>query len=399
VSRHLRLAHFSPLPPARTGIADYSAELLPHLGRLAEVTLFSEQYDALDGTDLAAFPAFPVAAFGAQRWEHDLAFYHMGNSLYHVEIARSLARYPGIMVLHDFGLHQLCAGQSLAGGKSALYRREMAYALGARGLSWAREVEMGMCEPPHFEVALNDRYLEVALGVLVHSRYARDLARQRVPWQEIGVVPAPIGLAQAASFRHRLNLPREAVIFGSFGLVSHTKELERVLLAFREVRRHVPDAHYLIVGEWQSHDVDVPAVVARLDLADAVTSIGFAPSLSDFLSWLATVDVVVNLRYPTVGETSATALRGLATGRPLIVNDHGWYRELPDTVCLKVAPQDDQALVDAMLLLARDPGLRREMGQQARTYAQEQHSPERAAAAYVAFAEHVLGCCTGRNRA
>ena len=205
MSRHLRLAHFSPLPPARTGIADYSAELLPHLGRLAEVTLFSEQYDALDGTDLAAFPAFPVAAFGAQRWEHDLAFYHMGNSLYHVEIARSLARYPGIMVLHDFGLHQLCAGQSLAGGKSALYRREMAYALGARGLSWAREVEMGMCEPPHFEVALNDRYLEVALGVLVHSRYARDLARQRVPWQEIGVVPAPIGLAQAASFRHRLD--------------------------------------------------------------------------------------------------------------------------------------------------------------------------------------------------
>ncbi|HBL26059.1 MAG TPA: hypothetical protein DD490_04405 [Acidobacteria bacterium] len=33
----MRLAWFSPLPPARSGIADYSAELLPHLAEHLEV--------------------------------------------------------------------------------------------------------------------------------------------------------------------------------------------------------------------------------------------------------------------------------------------------------------------------------------------------------------------------
>ena len=35
----LRIAYFSPLPPARSGIADYSRELLPHLARHARLTL------------------------------------------------------------------------------------------------------------------------------------------------------------------------------------------------------------------------------------------------------------------------------------------------------------------------------------------------------------------------
>ncbi len=46
-------------------------------------------------------------------------------------------------------------------------------------------------------------------------------------------------------------------------------------------------------------------------------------------------DVCVSLRHPTMGETSGIAVRALSAGRPLVVNDVGWFAELPDEVALR----------------------------------------------------------------
>ena len=51
----LRIAFFSPLPPAKSGIADYSAALLEPLKRLADVTVFTDQPKAIDATRYDAF--------------------------------------------------------------------------------------------------------------------------------------------------------------------------------------------------------------------------------------------------------------------------------------------------------------------------------------------------------
>ena len=76
-----RLAYFSPLPPAHTGIADYSRELLPYLMQLADITLFSSEYDRIAGTGLDVLPAYSPSAYDALRWRYDLAIYQMGNSV------------------------------------------------------------------------------------------------------------------------------------------------------------------------------------------------------------------------------------------------------------------------------------------------------------------------------
>jgi glycosyltransferase involved in cell wall biosynthesis len=384
----LRLAYLTPLPPARTGIADYSLELLPALSRRADVMVFAEQGGAL--LELAGIPVLPLSDYPAARWQFDAAVYQMGNSAYHAAISQLLRRYPGIMVLHDFGLHQLWASQSLAVGRPVIYQREMGYALGANGLAQASAVAAGRQEPPHFEVALNDRFLRASLGVITHSHYAQRLVSERVPDQLTAVVSAPIGAAGAPSLRDRLELPAHACVFGSFGVVSHTKQLEAALVALAEARRENPDLYYLIVGEWQSRDVDVPALAARLGLGDAVRSTGFVPSLAEFLGWMSAVDVVINLRYPTVGETSAVALRALAAGRALVVYDHGWYSELPSDACLKLPPLDAAALAACLRMLALDPSVRAAIGQRGREYALAAHSPETAAAGYVDFVQRVL---------
>ena len=80
-------------------------------------------------------------------------------------------------------------------------------------------------------------------------------------------------------------------------------------------------------------------------------------------SLMAACDVLVNLRYPTMGETSGSVIRALSLGRPLVVSDVGWFSELPDDVVLKV-PVDEYevATLEAALGLAADRrrGARRE---------------------------------------
>ena len=63
MSNPLHLAYFSPLPPARTGIADYSQELLPHLAQSAQLTLFCRQAGARNAPLAPVFCCTPHARY------------------------------------------------------------------------------------------------------------------------------------------------------------------------------------------------------------------------------------------------------------------------------------------------------------------------------------------------
>ncbi|HPK65555.1 MAG TPA: glycosyl transferase family 1, partial [Thermoanaerobaculia bacterium] len=76
----MRVAVYSPLPPQRSGIADYTAELLPALARHAELELVTEPGQSL-ASELARWPRRPVAelARAIARGETDVVLYHLGN--------------------------------------------------------------------------------------------------------------------------------------------------------------------------------------------------------------------------------------------------------------------------------------------------------------------------------
>lgn len=383
--RRLRLAYFSPLPPARSGIADYSAELLPHLAERADVTVFA--------TDPAAVaPGLEVRPAGEFEWrrdEFDLPLYQMGNSEHHEAIYDRLLRFPGVVVLHEVYLHHFVRHYTVGGGDWLGYERELAYDMGGDGRRLGRAVRAGRADAPLFEVPLNRRVIDAALGLIVHSRYAADSIRRERPEALVGVVPASVESRPGRSRRAELALPDGAVLFGSFGQLTAEKQIEPALRAFRRARETRPEAHYLLAGA-ASPDVDVAALIAGLGLADAVRHTGYVSDLDAFVDWIHTVDVVVNLRQPTVGETSAVALRALAAGKPLIVLDHGWYSELPNAAAVKIPPGDADALRTAMERLTGSADLRRAMGRAARDYAGRNCSPGQTADAYVDFLHRVL---------
>ena len=103
----MKVAYYSPLPPERSGIADYSALLLPALAERVGVVV------ARPGR----FRRAPRA---------DLALYHVGNDPQaHGWIVDALRRRPGVVVLHDFVLHHLVSGITLARGDGPAYLDEI----------------------------------------------------------------------------------------------------------------------------------------------------------------------------------------------------------------------------------------------------------------------------------
>jgi glycosyltransferase involved in cell wall biosynthesis len=362
-----RVAYFSPLPPVRSGIADYSHELLPRLAERASITLFAADPEHVTGSLRDQFFIRPIEDYPAARWEYDLALYQMGNSRHHQAIYSMLSRFPGVTVLHEYFLHHLVVDSTIGRDNFAGYIREMGYALGSEGLRLAYQVRHGKRGLALFEFPLNERILDSSLGVIVHSRYVQKRIQERRPSLPTKVVPH-LNMGQnyfPLLSRRELGCPDEALVFATAGQITTSKQIILALEAFARLRDEFPHALYLVIGEEPGQDIHLNEWLAQHGLEGQVICTGYVPTMRHFVSWIAAADVLVNLRYPTVGETSGTALYGLATGRPTIVFDDGWYAELPDDVCVKVPPNDADALVLAMQRLARDVTLRQDMGQRA----------------------------------
>lgn len=394
-----RIAYFSPLPPTRSGIADYSYELLPYLAQRVDITLFVTDSQVPDSLR-ENFDIQPIEDYPTLRHMYDVALYQMGNSEYHEAIYSMSLQHPGIVVLHEYFLHHLIVARTIGHGNFPGYIREMGYVQGRRGIQWARQVQNGLCKLPFFETPLNKRILDSSLGVIVHSEYIRQRIQAHHHALPVAVIPQIVGYVSDSGTtkepvipllsRQDLGCPKDALVFCTAGQVTKTKQVTLALEAFGCLQDEFPNALFAVIGEEPGHDVNLSDWLTQHRLRDKVIWTGYIPRESDFISWIAAADVLVNLRYPTVGETSRTALLGLATGRSVIVIDAGWYAELPDDVCIKVPPNDIDALLSAMRTLASDAGLCQKIGNRAAEYVHHHHDPDQVANMYADFVNDVL---------
>src|SRR5262252_9057773 len=132
----MRLAYFTPLPPSKSGIADYNSELLPYLAKGAEISVFVEEADEVrENIGRADFSIHDVQGFDEThaRRPFDLCVYHQGNNQYHEYIYDRATRTPGLLVMHESCLHHLIAWKTLGRKDEDAYRDEMFYAYGRRG--------------------------------------------------------------------------------------------------------------------------------------------------------------------------------------------------------------------------------------------------------------------------
>ena len=111
----------------------------------------------------------------------------------------------------------------------------------------------------------------------------------------------------------------------------------------------------ILVGE-PHPEFPIEPMIRSMGLSASVRVLGFAP-IEDFVGYLAACDIVLNLRYPTVGESSGTLLRSLGLGKAVLVSEIGSFQEFPDDVCLKVpvGPGEEDLIFEYLNLLVSRP--------------------------------------------
>lgn len=394
----MRLAYFSPLGPQRSGIADYSEELLPHLAAAgAEVTLFVEGFRPADESlaqrfEVRDYRRAPGAL--ASLGEFDAAVYHIGNDhRYHAGVFDAARAHPGVVVFHDFALQDFFLGLARQRGDMRVYLDEVAACHGEEARREAEEALARGATPAAFarplDFPLNCRLARGAEGILVHSDWSRARFERTAPGVPVRRVKHHITPSAAEAPPPDKRDAREAVRLASFGLITPDKGIERALRALAALRDRY-DFRYTLVGDPNSY-FDVRALVRECGLEDRVEITGHV-TLEEFERRIGETDVALNLRERTVGETSGSLCRIMAAGVCAVVSAVGWFGELPDDCVVKVEPGEHaDALLRAYLArLIEDGQLRARLGANARRYVVAEHDIRRSAEGYLDFIREVV---------
>lgn len=394
----MRIAYFSPLPPQRSGIADYSAELLPYLARQAEIELFIDSGYQPIPEIAQAFPVHNYRKFPrlAQKQDYDVCLYQMGNHAgFHEYIYRMLLEHPGIVVLHEYVLQHFIQGITLLREDAQGYVEEMRYCYGRTGAYLAQQMIAVNWSVDPWAYPLFERVVDASLGLIVHNEYTRQRVLESRPLARISKINHHLCLTALPTdtgdaLRGALGLSPEAFVVGSFGFVASPKRLEVSLRAFARFRREFPEATYVLVGEVLP-SADIERLIEATSLGDKVILTGYV-DLKKLLQYMAVVDLAINLRFPTGGETSGSAIRLMGLGKPVIMSNTGSFAEYPDDCCIKidVDEQEEEMLLAMMRALAANEDLRRQIGANARHYMQTQHTMEGAAQGYIDFIRDIL---------
>jgi glycosyltransferase involved in cell wall biosynthesis len=363
----MRVAWFSPLPPVRSGIAAYTAELIPHLADTFAIDCYGES-NAHD------------FVWMHQRQPYDLTVYQLGNARCHDYMWAYLVRYPGLVVLHDARLHHARARHLLAEKRVDDYRQEFRYDHPAAPPGADEYAIEGLKGSIYYFWPMIRVPMITARAVAVHNaRVAGDL-RSEYPGACIEAIRMGVGASAPptdarARLRREWQVPDDGVVFAAFGKVTPEKRIAAMLEGLATLRREAANVWLLLVGDAEDYE-RLQQDLQSHHIADRVRLTGWVDD-DAIDGYLAAADACLCLRWPTALETSASWLRCVAAGRATVISDLAHLVDIPDAVALRVDVLDETAgIADAMRRLAGDAGRRRDLERAARQYWTQHHTLE-----------------------
>ncbi len=350
-SGRLRVAVFSPLAPRMSGIAEYNEQLIQHLGDEIEAECFIEEYSPSTPAIREHFSCFSYSAFERRRTEqpYDAVLYQIGNNTLHAYTLPFAERYPGICVLHDYGLlglNRVLARQY--GERHEAQRRFAGQYPDADPGVWEDDALLNKLDAHDY--AMTRSLLNTSRAVVVHSQWLADEVKAGGGGDaNVQVIPLGVDFSYVDAprvphheLRRKYHLPPDAFVVVSVGVINRLKRLVEVLEAFEAYHRSEPNSYFLLLGPAD------PGTLKRMNdfcaqhrLKHCVRFLGQRPN-EDLYDVIALSDVCVTLRYPSMGESSAALMNVMAMGKPALVTPVNQFLEYPDSVCWKVRPGVDE---------------------------------------------------------
>lgn len=387
--RRPKLAYVSPLRPERSGISNYSAELLPELARHYDIEIITAQESISDPWVQANCVQRGVEWFKAHSNHYDRVLYHFGNNHLHQHMFELIGEVPGVVVMHDFFLSGVIRHMDLAGYAPGTWDKSLYNDHGYSAVQLRHHGHDNTQVIWHYPN--NKNVLAKARGVIVHSENSMRLAERwygSAAKENLAVIPhlrTPVIEIDKSAARTALGIDQGDFVVCSFGFLSPTKQNRELLDAWLSSSlAKNKNCVLFFVGEnnGEAYGVELLKTIENHKSGERVCITGWIDT-ETFHLYLAAADLGVQLRTLSRGESSGAVMDCMNYGLATIVNGHGSFADLPENAVWKLPDVfTDKQLVRALETLWQDTSRRTNLGRQAREIILTSHAPRTCADRY-----------------
>lgn len=383
-----KIAIVTPWPPQKSGIANFEFRLLPYLFKYYFVDIYIDSTYEMGNNHWAENlygGIYSLVELDTYHQKYSHILYQIGNSSqYHTEIYKMMLKYPGVAEIHDYIVHALFYQGLFLQGEEELYRTALYIGYQKAGLSQFRAIKEFGHQPDEQRFPMSHAIVKQSKATIVHNSWSS----QQIGNENVYVIPLACFEANRSAsdediekFRDRIGHSDDEILIGCFGFVNFNKRPE-VLLASLD-RLIAQGYHVRLAFFGQTNLPTLSQQIDQLPCRDQVTITGFLDR-KEYEIALELCNIVVNLRYPSMGESSGTLCEALKYHKPIIVSDVAQYQEYPDEVCWKVpvGKGEVETLAAQIAYLIDHPSVRMKLGENAGAYAETVLSPERIAESY-----------------
>jgi glycosyltransferase involved in cell wall biosynthesis len=350
-----RVALWIPLPPQRTGISEFGVELIEELSPLLDVEVFTDDNVEPESALTARHAIYPGSAFARRHAERpfDTCVYHLGNNATdHAYMYPYILAVPGVLFLHDLSLYDFYWELYWNRDRQPEFLDEVEFNYGPETRLLMPDALAGKLPIDRLDLRMDRRVVETSRAVVVHSDWGRATLSQRYPHKKIYYVPqgAPIvDITGRFDMRAQYGWNEDVLVVGVFGGWSAIKRLDVAVEAYRRLRRKGVEVRLVLAGriDDQAYAERIMGAIRDAQLEDEIVITGELP-IEELTRMIQATDVVLNLRWPTAGETSATMMRAFGAGKMVITSDVPQHRELDPSFCWSV-PRERGAEIRTLL--------------------------------------------------
>lgn len=319
----------------KSGISEYSEALIEGLYNFFDITLLVDNYKI---ANCSIIDKYKVIQYDNKEdySNYDYIIYNFGNnSDYHCYMYELINKYRGYVILHDFTLYYLTVGyyekQDILFQK--IYEIEGIDGINAVKDSMKKNKSQNLLY--HKELApilpMNKEIFSMAKGIFVHSQYTKDLIQSEctnVDIFKIHLVNCNLNYNYTKDFLNiKFGIPKNAYIIGSAGFIAETKQNRLVCEAVKRYNEKYDEKiYYVMIGDGAYADDFLDKYIIKTGFFDN----------ADFFNAINSCNLIMNLRYPYQGESSATLIQCMDMEKICVVTDIGWFSEIPDNCVIKL---------------------------------------------------------------
>jgi glycosyltransferase involved in cell wall biosynthesis len=357
----------TPLPPQETGLATYAVRILENTADIAEWTV------ACPGNHESSLVPDGIRVIGIEDLQNvslpDVRVFQLGNSAHCFPVAQALYRYGGTTVFHETVLHHMLRDGYIRGGRQEEYMRELRFCHGPSAESVLAELSCETASEIEYDRMLKrfpliGRALHASNCAACLNEFAAEEMKNAFPENGITVIGHPLSPLPVIE---EIEKPF-GICIGMVGGYHPGRNLEEILEAMPEIRSIYPSAGLVLIGG--GYPAEIP---------EWVYVTGRLPE-PEYQGWIRSMDLVIDLRHPSCGETSGSLLEVMRAGIPSIVSASGSFLKLPSDGVLRIPPESlSRSLPRAVELLLDNGELRLSMVENAKSYAEDTGSVKRLA--------------------